>query len=283
MAELPGGPSAGSEAAAGSELRARLAGLHAAELMCEMCGRATRHRILRVARERPTPEGRRIEGTARCSQCRWTHPFQLALPVEKKLPAIVSTGSRSAPMVVRAASTLRLQVGSRVPGHEPPLRIVRIDLRTGGSGHEALVRDVRTLWLVPEGPRVIPVSLVLGSRTATTRATLPPEHALVVGEPITVGGGTLRIVGLRARNRTWTRPGDSFPAGDVVRIYCRRMESPPAGKRRWRRSREMPSSPAISTSRFERSRSSPGTRTRRSRPWARSASGGAATHRDSPS
>ena len=260
-----------------------LAGLHAAELPCETCGGLTRHRILRVARERDTPGGRILEGTARCSQCHWTHPFELELPATRKVPAIVSTGGRSTETAVLTQSNLRLQVGSRVPGQEPPLRIVRIDLRTGERPHEALARDVRTLWLVPDGPRMLPVSLVLGSRTATTRAMFPPEHLLVVGEPITVAGGTLRIAGLRARNRTWNQLGDSFPAREIVRIYARRMESPPAGNRRWSRSRGTPSSVASSTSRFERSRSSPGARMRRRRPRARSASGGAATHRVSPS
>jgi uncharacterized Zn finger protein len=258
-------------------------GLHAAELLCETCGRPTQHRVLHITRARRTPEGQVIEGTARCSQCRWTHPFRLELPKEVVLPAVVSTGARSAPIDVRLSSTQRLLVGSRVPHQDPPLRIVRIDLRSGRRSTDAIARDVATLWLTPDGPRAIPVSLVLGSRTAVTRAEISPDQFIEVGEPVKVAGGVLRVVGLRARNRTWTHAGDRFPAREVARIYTRRMESPPAGNSRWSRSREMPRSRTISTSRSDRSRSSPGVRIRRSRPRARSAAGGAAVQRKSPS
>lgn len=261
----------------------RFGGLHAAELFCETCGRPTQHRVLHITRERRIPAGQLIEGTARCSQCRWTHLFQMELPDELVIPAVISAGAQSTPMDVRVSATQRLLVGSRVPDQGQPLRIVRMDLRNGRRTTDAVARDVATLWVTPDGPKPIPVSLVLGSRTAVTRADVPPEQFIEVGEPLEVAGGKLRVVGLRARNRTWTHVGDRFPAREVVRIYSRRIETPPAGSNRWTRSREIPSSRTISTSRSDRSRSSPGVRIRRSRPRARSASGGAADHRDSPS
>lgn len=253
------------------------------ELFCDSCGNPTRHRILRVARERRTPEGDVIEGTARCSQCRWTHPFRLQVPTVLEVPAVVSSGARSTPTTLRLSGAQRLVAGSRVPDQAAPLKIVRMDLRNGARATDALARDVATVWLTPDGPRAIPVSLVLGAKTAVTRAEIPPDQFVEVGETVHVAGGTLRVVGLRARNRTWTRIGDRFPARDVARIYTRRMESPPAGSNRWSRSRDSPSSRTISTSRSARSRSSPGVSTRRSRPRARSASGGAAVHSASPS
>ncbi len=261
----------------------RFGGLHATELFCETCGRPTQHRVLHITRERRIPAGQLIEGTARCSQCRWTHLFQMELPDELVIPAVISAGAQSTPMDVRVSATQRLLVGSRVPDQGQPLRIVRMDLRNGRRTTDAVARDVATLWVTPDGPKPIPVSLVLGSRTAVTRADVPPEQFIEVGEPLEVAGGKLRVVGLRARNRTWTHVGDRFPAREVVRIYTRRIETPPAGSNRWTRSREIPSSRTISTSRSDRSRSSPGVRIRRSRPRARSASGGAADHRDSPS
>jgi uncharacterized Zn finger protein len=261
----------------------RFGGLHSAELSCEMCEMPTQHRVLQIARERRTPDGRIIEGTARCSRCRWTHPFRLDLPVDRVLPAVVSAGARSTGISVRVPATQRMLVGSRVPGQDPPLRIVRIDLRNGGRGSDAMARDIATLWLTPDGPRAIPVSLVLGAKTAVSRAEIPPDEFIEVGETVEVAGGTLRVVGLRARNRTWSHPGDRFPAREVARIYTRRMETPPAGSSRWSRSREIPISRTISTSRSDRSRSAPGVRTRRSRPRVRSASGGAAVQRFSPS
>lgn len=224
-----------------------------------------------------------MEGLARCSQCRWTHPFTLFLPDALRLPAVLSDGARSTRTSVSVASDRRLQVGSRVPDQSPPVRILRIDGPDGKRVANALARDVRTVWLAPDVPRPIPVSLVLGSRTATTRATVPPEQVLEVGGTIAVAGATLRIAGLRARGGTWRQLGDRFPAREVARIYTRRTESPPAGSNRWRRSREIPSSRETSTSRSDRSRSGPGVRMRRSRPRARSAATGAAVHRSSPS
>jgi uncharacterized Zn finger protein len=263
--------------------RSGFEGLHAAELACETCGIPTRHRILRIGRERRTANGRIVEGTARCSQCRWTHPFELELPDELSLPAVLSEGTRSTPLRVWVPANRRLVVGSRLPDQERPLRIVRMDARSGARTSDAVAHDVATLWLTPDGPRPIPVSLVLGAKTAVTRAEVPPDEFLEVGETVHVAGGTLRVVGLRARNRTWTHVGDRFPARDVARIYTRRMESPPAGNSRWSRSRERPSSRTTSTSWSDRSRSSPGARTRRRRPRARRDDGGAAVQSDSPS
>ncbi len=258
-------------------------GLHAAELLCENCGRSTRHRVLHISRVRRTPDGRVLEGTSRCSQCHWTHPFQLELPEELVIPAVVSSGARSTRIELRVPASQRLLVGSRVPEQQEPMRILRMDLRNGGRGTDALAREVATLWLAPDVSRPIPVSLVLGAKTAVTRADIPPDQFLEVGTTVEVAGGTLRVVGLRARNRTWSRVGDRFPAREVARIYTRRIETPPAGSNRWSSSRERPSSRTISSSRLERSRSSPGVRTRRSRPRARSASGGAAVQNVSPS
>lgn len=259
------------------------AGLHAAELPCENCDAVTMHRIVQVGRERRTADGRVVEGTARCSQCRWTHAFRLELPGQLVLPTVVSIGARSTRMQLRVSPPQRLLVGSRVPGQDPPLRIVRIDLRSGKRSNEGVAREIATLWVTPDVPRPIPVSLILGARTAATRTELPPDQVIAVGETVSVAGGLLRVVGLRARGRTWSHPGAHFKAREVERIYTRRTESPPAGANRWSTSRGSPSSRMISTSRSERSRSSPGVRSRRSRPRARNASGGAVVHRDSPS
>lgn len=283
MSEESMGPTDGSPPIKRHPASTRFSGLHSAELRCETCGRPTQHRVLHITRTRRTPDRELVEGTARCSQCRWTHPFQLELPEELVLPAVISAGARSTPIQVRVSASQRLLVGSRVPDQGQPLLISRMDLRTGKRSTDAVARDVATLWLIHDGPRPIPVSLVLGAKTAVTRAEVPPDQFIEVGETVQVAGGTLRVVGLRARNRTWTHTGDRFPAREVARIYTRRMESPPAGNNRWSRSREIPSSRTISTSRSERSRSSPGERTSRSRPRTRRASGGAAVQRASPS
>ena len=283
---MPQVPSDGTEGVGETSptgVAGRFGGLHSAELFCETCGQPTRHRVLRVARERQTPNGEVVEGTARCSQCRWTHPFQLEIPEQLQRRAILSQGDRSRPIVLHLSGSQRLLVGSRVPDQDPPLKILRMDLPNGARATDALARDVATVWVAPDGPRAIPVSLVLGAKTAVTRAEIPPEQFIEVGETVQVAGGNLRVVGLRARNRTWSRLGDRFPAREVTRIYTRRTEIPPAGNNRWSRSRERPNSRTISTSRSDRSRSSPGVSSRRSRPRARRASGGAAVQSSSPS
>jgi uncharacterized Zn finger protein len=228
-------------------------------------------------------EARFVEGVARCSRCRWTHPFSLELPERIEVPAVVSRGPRSERLRVWLSTAQRLLVGSRVPDQVPPLRILRMDLKDGSRAPDALAREVRTLWLAPDEPRPIPVSLVLGGRTAVSRLEVGPEQMIAVGGTVVVAGGRMRVTGLRARHRTWSEVGDRFPASEVARIYTRRIESPPAGSNRWRSARDRPSSRAISSSRSERARSSPGVRMRRNRPWARRASGGAVVHASSPS
>ncbi len=259
------------------------AGLHAAELVCEACGEPTPHRVLSVTAKRRGPEANWVEGIARCNRCRWIHPFRIELYHDLKLPVVLSNRERSQRIVLKVPYGRRLQVGSRIPGLEPPLRILLIDRKDGARRGEALSQDVATLWATPDGERPIPVSLTLRSKTAATRVTLGPETEVAVGDLITVAGASLRVFALRARGQTWTHVGDRFAAREIQRIYTRRAEMPPAGRRRWSTSRERPSSPESSTSRSPRSRSSPGTRIQRRRPRARRALGGAAVHKDSRS
>lgn len=259
------------------------AGLHAAVLVCENCGEETPHRIVRIARDVRRSSGDVLAGVARCTRCRWTHRFELGLPSPIDVRTVVSERGRSALTVLRVPSQSHIQVGSRVPDQDRPLRVLRIDRHDQTSVGGASAEEVATLWVAPDTGRVIPVSLVLGSKTAPTRAVLNPETELTVGEPLTVAGGAMRVFALRALGKTWSRPGDRFPARTIQRIYARRTDTPPAGRSRWRRSRETPTSRANSASRSSRSRSSPGVRRKRSVPRDRSAEGGATLHKSSPS
>ncbi len=258
-------------------------GLHAAELRCETCGESTPHRVLRITARRHGADVDRVEGLARCNRCRWTHPFRIEVYHDLQLPVVLSDQQRSQRMVLSVPHGRRLQVGSGIPGVEPPLRILRIDRKDGTRRGEALSQDVATLWATPDRERPVPVSLTLGSKTAASRVALNPDAEVAVGDPITVAGASLRVFALRARGQTWTHVGDRIPARELQRIYTRRAEMPPAGRRRWSTSRERPSSRESSTSRSPRSRSSPGTRIQRRRPRARRALGGAAVQSDSRS
>ena len=176
-----------------------------------------------------------------------------------------------------------MQVGTGVPGSPDALRIHRIETRSGTSPSEARAEEVATLWVTRDVGAVVPISIVVGARTRTLKNTWPPETILEVGARLDLEGSEVRIVGLRALGRTWRRFGDRFRAFEVARVYARLTEIPPAGRRDWSRGRAMPSSRTSSASRSERSRSGPGVRTTRTVPRRRTASGGAAVHRLSPS
>jgi uncharacterized Zn finger protein len=251
-----------------------------AELFCDNCGRETPHRILRLDRSARPARGR-VAGTARCRECRWTHPFESVAPTRVEVTQIVSEGHTSTRTRIALPAHRRVQVGTGLPDSPVPVLVRRIDTQEGQQVTSAVTDEIATVWVTRDVGAVVKVSLVLGRLTRTSRLVVPPETPFTVGDRVTVEGIRLEIVALRARGQTWRRPGDTFPAGDVQRLYGRRRVIPPAGRSDWRRVRETPSSLASSTSRAARSRSSPGVRSTRTAPRARTALGGAQVHRSS--
>jgi uncharacterized Zn finger protein len=262
--------------------RALVPRVFAATLYCEACDRLTSHRILRMDPTRRDGSGS-VRGTALCRVCQWTHRFESRPPGRVEVSRIVSVGETSERSRIELPAHVRVQVGSGIPGSDEPFRIQRIDTRDGLRVHEASTNEVATLWVVRDVGAIVPVSIVEGRLTRTARLIVPRETPYEVGGRVTVEGVRLSIVALRAKGRTWRRPGDAFVAGEVQRIYGRRVESPPAGRRDWSIGRGRPRSLESSTSRSPRSRSSPGARRTRTSPRARTAEGGATVHRSSPS
>jgi uncharacterized Zn finger protein len=261
-----------SSAAGGRVLRA--------SLPCEVCGRDTPHRLLRVT---SGALARAVRGTARCQVCGWTHPFESIRPESAEVSLIVSVGARSDRSIVVLPGGTRLAVGGRVPEQAEALRIQRLDGRDGRPLSGAPARSVATVWAVRDVGTVIPVSIVQGRTTRTARLAVAPESEFRVGGRVTVDGTRLEIVAIRARGHTWRRPGDAFAASDVQRLYGRRSEIPPAGSRAWSRVRGTPRAFESSTSRSARSRSGPGVSRKRTEPSARTDAGGATVHRSAPS
>jgi len=256
--------------------------LYAATLRCENCDADTPHRVLRMAHG-IAPRSRVLSGTARCRRCGLTHTFTVASPPEVEVAVVVSEGPRSDHHRIRIPSLGRVELGALLPGAEGPVLVRRIETRSRLSVSSARPEEISTIWAARDLGAVIPVSVVEGARTWTDHLTLPRESRLSVGDPIMVRDTSVRIVALRARGRTWRRPEDAFAAQEVQRIYTRRTEIPPAGRRPWSNGRVRPSSRASSFSSSSRSRSGPGVSRTRKTPRARIASGGATHQSVSPS
>jgi uncharacterized Zn finger protein len=223
-----------------------------------MCGKETPHRILHVEPSRPDGA---FEGVARCQECRWTHRFRSVERPMVAVRAVYSEGARSEARTLRLPAGTRLAAGRPLPRPEESGDLVRrIDGPGGRALREAQVEEVATLWLSPDPGRSIAVSIVEGRTTRAVRWRSRPEEPVPVGGTLTIDGQELRVVGIRARGRTWKVPGDAFLPAEIVRVYARRTLSPPEGRSAWRRERESPSSRASSISRSARSRSSPGVR-----------------------
>lgn len=243
-------------------IRARLA-LHAAELDCEACGRRTPHRIVRwdAGKEGGASARSSAGGLARCRVCGLTHRFEVRIPkAPVDVALVVSRGPRSERELWSLPRGRRVQVGSGVPGHPGGYLLRRIERRDGSSVPEARSEEIATLWAEAIQPPSVPVSILEGRRTRAARLSVGATQALGVGDPVTVEGVRLTIVALRAGRQTWKRPGDSFPAQEIQRVYARRTERPPAGSSAWSRDRPSPESRARSISLASRSRSSPGER-----------------------
>lgn len=257
-------------------------GIHAARLRCDTCGRVTVHRIVHWdARSRRSARVR--SGLARCRECGGTRPFEVRAEPSTEIDLIESRGAVSERRRMALPSARRIAVGSTLPGIYPPLTVRRIVRPKGDSVPEARLGEVETVWAVPADELGVRVSIVDGARTRPARWVVPPGETIAVGGRGEVDGVPFEVVALRARGRTWRFPETRFSAREVQRVYARRTVSPPAGRRDWRRGRGIPSSRTSSTSRSDRSRSSPGVNKNRASPRRRTASGGAAVQRTSPS
>lgn len=255
--------------------------LGSATLYCERCGTVTEHRIFHVRGGRVAPTGG-FAGVARCRECRWTHPFEAVPESRSALEVIVSEGGRSTRRSFSLQAPRPIEVGAALPEYPERVVVRRIDTIAGRSVPRASAQEVATVWATRDVGAVVKVSQIVGARTVPGRLVVPPETVFEVGTEFRLDGERLQVVGLRARGRTWRRPGDRFRAQEVQRVYGRRTVSPPAGSRDWRRGRGSPSSRTSSASRVSRSRSSPGVRRNRSSPRARTDRSGATVHRSSP-
>ncbi len=260
----------------------RVARMLSAELFCDTCGRSTAHRVLRIDPVAARAGGR-VRGIARCRECRWTHPFDAAVPASVEVTQILSVGNQSERSRISLPTGEPVRVGSRLPGGPEPFEVRRIDGRDGAPRAVARSEEIATVWVTRDVGAVVHVSIVEGRTTRTARLVTPADTPVEVGDRLSVEGVRIEIVALRARGRTWRRPGDRFAAREVQRLYGRRTESPPAGSRDWTRDRGRPRPSASSTSIRARSRSSPGTSRTRTVPRTRRALGGAHVHRGSPS
>ena len=257
-----------------SESGPRAARLLSATLRCDSCGRETTHRILRWDRT-SLGTAKRVSGVARCRECRWTHRFETAKGAEVEVQQITSRGSVSVRERIHLLASVPVEVGADLPGSVPPLRVYRIDLRSGGSARTAVAESVGTVWVGPHVAPSVPVSIQEGSRTRTVRWTVDPGVEVGVGDTVEIAGERIHVVALRAGGRTWRREGDRFSASRVERLYGRRSVSPPAGRTDWSHGRARPSSRTRSFSRSGRSRSGPGVIRTRTVPRAWIAAGGA--------
>lgn len=256
--------------------------LRAASVACDNCGRETPHRVLNLDR-RAYRSGFGARGVARCRECGWTHPFEVRFLSDVTVATVISDGPKSLRRETRLPSGKRVQVGSDVPGSSEPMRILRIDDREGRQVPSAVSSEIRTLWVRPDRGAILPVSVVQGRRTWSTRLTMPPDALIAVGTELRIDDTRIRVVALRVRGTNSRRVGDGFRAQEIQRVYGRRAEMPPAGRSRWSTDRATPSSRASRDSVASRSRSGPGVRKKRIVPRARMAAGGAAMRSESPS
>ena len=242
--------------------------VHSAEIFCDGCQRPTAHRILRL--DPPASKGPpgTLQGVARCRECRLTHRFRAESPRPVDLDLIVSEGPQSVRQRIALTRHLRLSVEQEVPEHAERYRILRIDTLDGRRVSTAWSELAATLWVTTSVGALVPVSIVEGRRTRSLRVQFAPELRLAVGGPVRIEEREFTVGAIRARGHTWRRPGDGFPAEEVDVVYARRTVRPPAGRSGWSRARPTPRSRASSTSRAERSRSSPGLRRNRTVPRA---------------
>jgi uncharacterized Zn finger protein len=256
--------------------------LHSALLPCESCGRETPHRIVHLDRSTAVRSGT-IRGVARCQTCGLVGPFSSVTPASRPAALIVSDGDRSDRVPIRLPASARVRVGETLADWPELLHVRKVDDRRGRSVSSARGEEVATVWTVRDTGPSVRFSLIEGRITRAGRIPVAPGTFFEVGGSIELPGVPATVVGLRARNRTWRRPGDRFEVGEVQRVYARRTVSPPAGRSGWSTARERPEAWASSISRSARDRSSPGVRRNRRAPRERTAEGGPTVQRSSPS
>lgn len=251
-------------------------------LYCETCGAETAHRLLKL-RPRGRGAGAALSGVARCQTCRVTRPFLSSPERTVAFDVVASDGEKSTRHRLAAPPKARFVLGETVEVAGAPLRVTRLELRNGANSGSAVAERLATLWGTRAVESMVRLAVIEGARSRTIKVPASAVSRYEVGRTFRLGDATLLVTALRARGQTWRRPGDAFGSDAVSVVYARRTDRPPAGRSRWSTVRGTPSSRASSASTWPRSRSSPGASRQRTSPRARTASGGAAVHRRSPS
>lgn len=194
-----------------------------ARLRCDLCGRETDHRILRLHARR---RGGELEGVARCAVCRSTHAFVQRSPRHREVPGVLSEGGRSRSVRWTLSESAELVVDEPLPGPDATLLVRRIDLPDGHRPRRAPVTKVATIWVSRESPTLLRLSLVEGRRTTPLEVELTDGSAVSVGSLLSVNGRTLRVHALRAHGQTWEEGSREFRPMEVDRAYVH-VELPP--------------------------------------------------------
>lgn len=221
-------------------------GVHSLDLPCPTCGEVLRHRVLHVRGSAPpsSPKAKRtpLEGVARCLRCRTTHPFTLTPRLLSTVTVIVSDGPRSRRTSISWPPERRIDGETTLRLFGRPVRVARIEVAEQRSAASALPSEIVALWTVPTDVVHLNVSLREGARTLPLHYSVKADVPLRVGGTFRVEGEPFEIVGLRGRGRTFHEPGEELPAREVQRVYARRAERPPGGRRAWTSSRVIPRS-----------------------------------------
>ncbi|MCI4362160.1 MAG: hypothetical protein L3J77_03095, partial [Thermoplasmata archaeon] len=163
----------------------KAAGVHAADLFCEVCGTETAHRIVHL----DGPGGKVVSGLARCRICRTTHRFRSEAAGTHDVFEIASDGPSSIRSTRSLPATAVVEVGELLPDRDPPAQVHKIDRIDGRTASVAKAREIHTVWVTPDVGAVVKISLVEGRRTTAAKLTFPPDTVLSVGGSVEIQGG----------------------------------------------------------------------------------------------
>jgi len=190
--------------------------VHALSLECPFCGKTSQHRVLHVQAYR---EGVTMEGVARCSLCRASHPFQI-LTKETKVRVILSEGAQSKRIALPFPPDRRLKRGDTLGLEGRKYLVSKIETQGTPSAKEALAKEIRALWAVPGDRVTLKISVTTGSETTPVSLRVRPEKPVHVGDRLVVDGNLLFISALRMGGRTLRERGMGGEAGEVQRAYA---------------------------------------------------------------
>lgn len=185
---------------------------------CPDCGEDTIHEVLHgTAGSRGG--GLTLDATVRCEDCGRVHRTTVREAPHVDVPVVISHGGTSRRARVQLAEDEEVSVDEALIVEGVNTRITGIETKELRRVEDALVSDVKTLWVKEFEELAIGFAINLGHKTITKTLSAKPEDEFSVGDEHLFGRLRVTVHAIKTHERLLKR--GSAEAQDIVRVFAK--------------------------------------------------------------